>query len=200
MYGRAVAGVLADIERSLGPEVVANRAVVGPGRVPLVRPWRSERARFQRTLAAMLASEPRATVVVTDVRECYPSIRPIGVSARLQAFGCEPGAVDQVTAWLLEFADRGVAGLPIGPEASAILANAVLAEGDQAAREAGIRFARWVDDIVLVARSRKQAIAGLDAVRRALARSGLELHDSKTEVIRDPLERLPVLACRRVSF
>lgn len=199
-FGRAVGWVLPEIERSLGPGVVANRAILGPDRAPLVRPFPSARAEFRRRLVAMLSTERRATVVVTDVRDCYPSMRPERVVARLREVGCQARELDEVRAWLVWFAERDIAGLPIGPAGSAILANVALGVGDEAARDAGLRFVRWVDDFVFVARSRRHAIAGLDAVRQALARSGLELHDAKTELIRDPVEGLRVLAGRRISF
>jgi Reverse transcriptase (RNA-dependent DNA polymerase) len=77
---------------------------------------------------------------------------------------------------------RGVRGLPVGPESSAILANAVLSEMDRAVRGTDARHLRWVDDLVLWgSRTRvERTLAVLVDVATGL---GLQLHGSKTRFL-----------------
>lgn len=78
--------------------------------------------------------------------------------------------------------DEGVTGLPVGPEASAILANAVLSSVDAAIRGAGVTAMRWVDDWVVALGARPAADRTLVAVERALGELGLRLNPAKTSV------------------
>ena len=77
----------------------------------------------------------------------------------------------------------GVRGLPVGPDASAVLANAVLAPVDRALREAGIDHLRWVDDVVL---SGPDPEAAVSTLREALGRIDLRLNERKTRIVLDP--------------
>ena len=70
--------------------------------------------------------------------------------------------IDEATL-LRRIARAGTPGLPIGPEPSAVLANAVLATADAAATHAGVRLLRWVDDVVLVGTDRSSVVRGFDA-------------------------------------
>jgi hypothetical protein len=121
-------------------------------------------------------------VIVSDVRDCYPSVR----ERALEAVACS----DQLRAFLRGMVDAGVHGIPVGPDPSAILANGVLANADRAAAAAGCRPIRWVDDVVLVAAGRRPVIRAFDAWRRALAELGLEAHDGKTRMFTDVDEAL----------
>jgi hypothetical protein len=73
--------------------------------------------------------------------------------------------------------------LPVGPEPSAVLANLVLAGADRTLREAGAPHIRWVDDFVVFTAGRAQSIRALDALRRSLGESGLELSEPKTKIL-----------------
>ena len=74
-------------------------------------------------------------------------------------------------------------GLPVGPEPSAVVANAVLTPVDRALSDAGIRHLRWVDDLVLAA---EDPGAALEVLRGSLATVGLRLNERKTRVVLDP--------------
>jgi hypothetical protein len=74
----------------------------------------------------------------------------------------------------------------VGPVASAVLADVVLASGDDALRRVGASFVRWVDDVVIFASDRRGRGAALDALRAAWASLGLEMHELKTVVLDDP--------------
>ena len=146
-YAAAVAEVASTVETRLGSAVVANRVSCFS---PLaLEPWRPARARFRRA-AARFAGEARA-LLVADVLQCFRSTRADAVGEALARMGCERRSVDPIVDLLEGFASEGVLGLPIGPEPSAVLANAVLAAADERLVAGGAAHLRWVDDFVVAA-------------------------------------------------
>ena len=178
-YRRVVVRSAARIERSLGPGVFANRADTAGG----VRPWRPARLAWRHAVLRAIAHEgAHAAMAVGDVRACFPSIG----DGALHRAGL---ADDDLLRLLGTFREGGVRGLPVGPEPSAILANAVLAIADRAMLAAvGHHPIRWVDDVILVTAGRREAIRALDAWRRALAELGLEPNEDKTRILEDARE------------
>jgi hypothetical protein len=92
----------------------------------------------------------------------------------------------------------GLLGLPVGPDGSAVLANAVLVRVDLALRAAGVDHLRWVDDVVAVATGPEHASRILSLVDEALAGLRLERNEAKTRVVADtatvPLPGPPSIA------
>ncbi|MEX0753910.1 MAG: RNA-directed DNA polymerase [Actinomycetota bacterium] len=170
------------IEAALGPEAHANRA---GGHARVLEPWRPARARFERAARRLVADVASAagTVAVTDVRRCYASISPEVVEARLRALRIEPA---EVLRRLAPFERAGVPGLPVGPAASAIIANAVLAHVDDRIRSPDVRHLRWVDDIVVVARNPGAFGRALDRIEDALGELGLTIAEEKTAIATGP--------------
>jgi hypothetical protein len=177
-YRAAVGSLVGRIERSLSPAVIANRAI-GAADGWTLRDWRTERSAWRARLRSAADTAARGTVfAVTDVRECYPSIRPVTVGSVLG-----PDASETV-ALLRRLSAAGVPGLPIGPDASAVVANAILAPLDSAVTGAGAGHVRWVDDVALWG-SGSEVRRALEALRRAAARIGLELNPDKTRLLAD---------------
>jgi hypothetical protein len=170
-YRRLVARVAPAIERSLGSRVIANR-VIGP---PLrLEDWRAAHRRWRRAGGCGAGFRLRL-----DVADCYGSIRPHTVTAVLASLGVESEALSRFLHGLAEY---GVAGLPVGPEPSAVLANAVLHRLDVAIASTGVPHVRWVDDVIAVADGRRRARRALDAARRSLDELGLRPNVEKTLV------------------
>ncbi len=187
-YGERVARVAPHIESRLPAGVIANRVRAPGGRPPgntvQLEPWRSARRRFLRE--ARRRAESRPVLLLADVRDCYPSIRPSVVGDRLVRLGCDPGPVAWLVGFLDGFIDAGIRGLPIGPPPSAVLANAVLEAADRAVAAAGGDHLRWVDDFAVFARDADHAARILDRLRSELATLGLALAEQKTRVISSP--------------
>src|SRR5581483_10154243 len=177
----AVLPLIPHVERHLRPGVVANRVVSTASGVIRLEPWRVARARLRRELRAL--GERAGFLLVADVRACYPSIRPEVVRRRLEALGCSPGHVRPLTEVLEAIERSGVRGLPIGPDPSAVLANAVLAAADEALVDAGASHVRWVDDFFVFTRDRRSGRAALAALERALDPLGLNLAPHKTRLL-----------------
>ena len=185
-YTSLVASIAADVEGSLSPVVAANRLVgwsVDPPGLRF-RPWRDERAAFNARLARLATGS--GSVVFADVRACYRSISPEAIGWALRAAGCDPIESLRVVSFLHRLQATGIVGLPVGPEPSPVLANAVLAAVDRSLAVFGVTHMRWVDDVVAVAAGPVEAERVLAIVRAALDPLGLELNERKTRVVVDP--------------
>jgi hypothetical protein len=181
-YRGLVARVAARIEARLGPEVVANRVrSAGPGARLRLEEWEPARRRFLQE--ARRRSRPGDVVAFGDVRACFARITPGAVAVALGGVGCHPSEIGAIRRLLEQLGDAGVPGLPAGPAASAVLANAVLEPVDASLRDAGVRFLRWVDDVVAFCPDADAALRTLAVVERALADLGLELAGEKTRVV-----------------
>ena len=187
-YAQAVLPVVAPIELALRPNVLANRVVGVATDPPTIRleAWRAARARFRRD-AAVLGARSEA-ILLADVRACYANIGPRSVRSALERLGCAPACASRVVETIQAFQDDGVPGLPIGPEPSAVLANAVLAHVDERLRVAGYRHLRWVDDVFVFAWGRTSIDRALEVLEEALADLGLGLAERKTRVVDDPAD------------
>lgn len=185
-YRTTVARLAPRIEARLGPAVIANRvrSVGGPGDALRLEPWRSARRRLVREAGERASAH--GVLLVTDVRDCYPSIGGPVVGERLLQLGCHPAEIGALVRLLEEFRERGFRGLPVGPDPSAILANAVLEAGDRAVASEGGDHLRWVDDFLVFARDADHAVAILHRLRVTLSGMGLALSEAKTRLIEDP--------------
>jgi hypothetical protein len=198
-YGALVASVAPTIEAELGEEVVANRAVAGMPPIGLrLRPWRPAREGFLRSGHRLALAA--GSFVAADVHRCYPSIGPDLVGRTLHRMGCARGDVLGVTALLEAIEEAGVRGLPIGPDPSAVLANAVLAGADEVLRTTGVRHLRWVDDFWIFAAGRREAVAALRSLGGWLEARGLSLAREKTLMLDRPEEIAAVVGRGRVSL
>jgi hypothetical protein len=186
-YRELVLPLVPRIERSVGPLAFAARASSDGG----LRPWPGARSAWRRAVRRSIVRASGSVVVVSDVRDCYPSV---GERA-LEAVACS----DQLRTFLRGVADAGVRGIPVGPDPSAILANGVLANADRAAAAAGCRPIRWVDDVVMVAAGRRPGIRAVDAWGRAHGERGVEAHDGKTRLFTDVDEALVRIGSLRGS-
>ena len=183
-YARAVSALVPAIEARLGPDAMANRALGrGAFEGTTLECWVEPRRAFHLALRRLAAY---GDVMMIDVLDCYGSIRPRTVESVLRRL--RRGDAAGVVRLLGHFEDAGVRGLPVGPEPSAILANAVLSGVDRALDRAGVRHVRWVDDVALASRHEAAAGRALGAAVEALDALGLALNERKTRVL--PTETL----------
>ncbi|MBI3648222.1 MAG: RNA-directed DNA polymerase [Actinobacteria bacterium] len=180
-YACAVAALVPAIEGALGAEVLANR-VWGRGSVAWTRlePWRPARRRFARAASSLGGTR---TTVVADVRECYGSIGPALVEGTLSRIGGGRREVAALVRLLDRVSQGGVRGLPVGPDPSAVLANAVLSPVDLAIARTGALHLRWVDDVAIFAQDGRAACTALEAAEGALDQLGLVLRGRKTRIL-----------------
>lgn len=177
----ATASVAPRVESLLAPQVIAERladpANLSQDGSAWLSPWREARKRFE-TLRAELS---RGNVLVrTDVRDCYGSIEPALLGSSLAACDCDPSDTRVLVGILESLQRRGVRGLPVGPAASSVLANAVLLQADRSI--GNFPWLRWVDDFLLFLPDRRSALRALDRLADALGKIGLSLAPEKTSV------------------
>jgi reverse transcriptase-like protein len=178
-YRRVVSRLSGMLERVLGAQVLAHRvASVAPFRL---RAWKAERAAFERRRRAL--GERANVVVKADVRDCYPSIRPEVAEAAFVRIGSGRTDAEALRRMLERFGDAGIRGLPVGPVASAVVANAVLTAVDDAVRASSAPHVRWVDDVWAASRDERHAAEIIDRIREALDAIGLSVHPGKTTVV-----------------
>ncbi|HZP89764.1 MAG TPA: RNA-directed DNA polymerase [Actinomycetota bacterium] len=193
----AVVPLVPHVERHLRPGVVANRVVSTANGVIRLEPWRTARARLRRELRAL--GERAESLLVADVRACYPSIRPEVVARCLRALGCSRRHASGLERVLEAIERSGVRGLPVGPDPSAVLANAVLAAADEALVRAGAIHLRWVDDFFVFAQRRGEGRRALAVLEATLEQLGLELAPHKTRLLEGRTEIARGLGRRGVS-
>jgi hypothetical protein len=130
-------------------------------------------------------------VALGDVADCYASVSEVVLERRLRSIGAGASELRPVLAILDRLHEHGVRGLPVGPAASAVLANAVLGHVDDslarcrahAAAGPGVRHLRWVDDIAVFAPDHRSAMDALARFEDALGELGLAIARSKTGLV-----------------
>ena len=162
---------------------MANRGRVTPDGLAL-EDWHAARGRFRAATRSNL--DGVTSVFLGDVEDCYGSIGRATVMAALRRLGLDPADAGRVGAILADLQRRGVRGLPVGPDASAILSNAVLLEVDHAFAREGLTFLRWVDDVAVFAPNQDVAMRAHHVFRQTLADLGLRVNEAKTTVV-DPV-------------
>jgi hypothetical protein len=182
-YEGVLASAAPAIETALPEGVLANRvAAVDPdGSGFVLRSWHAERRLYVRRVRA-LATRADA-VLVTDVRRCYASIRIDVVERAVTSAGVERSTVDAIASLLRRFDRLGIEGLPVGPEPSAVLANAVLAAVDERLISERFEHVRWVDDVIVALRQPRDAARAIAVIDDALRSVGLRRHVAKTRVV-----------------
>ena len=137
-----------------------------------------------------MRSAGASSVLRSDVTECFPSIGERAIRIAAAHAGGDPVPLLRL---IRRYREAGGFGIPIGPSASARVADAVLALADERARAAGCLPVRWVDDVVF-AGDRGAVARGSRAWREALLELGLQEHEGKRSSSRIAARGSPV-AC-----
>lgn len=141
------------------------------------RPWQQARLAWRRAVAAEMSTA--SLVIVSDVAACYPSIGEGAIRMVARHAG---GAPEPLLSQLARLGQIGVRGLPVGPDPSAWMAEAILAIADERARMAGTVPIRWVDDVVF-AGDRDQVRRAARAWASALRELGLCENETKRHTL-----------------
>lgn len=121
---------------------------------------------------------------IIDVRHFYPTISPESLEKTLGALPVPHRTFEFVLAWLDQLDKNwGVRGLPIGHDASRVLANGVLAPCDRLLEVEGKPFIRYVDDTWLFLDQSRDFHGLLESYGDELERLGLEVHPQKSKAV-----------------
>jgi hypothetical protein len=137
---------------------------------------------FHAETLARLPGEGKTYLVRTDIENFYPQIAHDRLRSILEARHVEGAYIAAVLDFLARGQDINGRGLPVGPDASHVLAEVALIEVDRDLVAAGVNFIRFVDDFRLFAPDAGTAQAWLDLLSRSLAREQLTLKAKKTAV------------------
>lgn len=167
-YRRAVARVQPAVRAAVGKHALGSHA---PGHHGL-----ATKALAERKLT--ITSHTNSAVAVTDVQAFFVSITPQIAERSMSRIGVSRKDRLGLRRILERFQDLGVTGLPIGPVASAIVADAVLSPVDQLL--ADTPYVRWVDDIAVGGRDPAGTVRRVTEVLSSL---GLRHHPEKTRTM-----------------
>lgn len=123
-------------------------------------------------------SEQCTVVVIADVRDFFRCVNGESLRRSLRFF--DASTVQPISDVMRELARQGVEGLPAGYGDARLVANLVLSAVDEKIR---VPFTRWVDDYRLFASSHDEASAAVKELRSALSHVGLQLNQSKLQVL-----------------
>lgn len=118
--------------------------------------------------------------IATDIANFYDRLNLHRLESSLADVGVEPKVVKALNSLLLFWADRNSYGLPVGCDASRLLAECALIPVDKAMYETGVNFIRFVDDYRIFATNFAEAHSHLHFLIEELDRAGLFLNTSKT--------------------
>jgi hypothetical protein len=129
--------------------------------------------------------DPKVKVVVScDISNFYDRLNLHRLENTLLAISdIDVQAVKLLNEMLLYWSNRDSYGIPVGSNASRILAEASLLNVDKYLLDKGIIFSRYVDDFRLFANSASQAHSWLSILVERLNQEGLFLNTSKTSII-----------------
>lgn len=183
IYRSAVGAIAAAVDFALGPEVESYRLRRLHPTWEL-RSWRYGDTSRRRAIRDFAYSEEFAAIGKVDIKDYYGSIDLEVLNQVLSSeFGCDVDDVARLHELLLDWQTTwNVRGVPVGPEASGILGNAMLFPLDRALREMGVRFVRFTDDVHLFLEREDRWEDVLERVEEVVAGLGLKLNDDKTSI------------------
>lgn len=121
--------------------------------------------------------------VVTDISNFYDRLNLHKLQNILLEIGCEPVTVSKLNDILLRWSQQQSYGLPVGTDASRLLAEAMLINADRELSKHRIKFVRYVDDYRVFCKSPEQAYEAMQVLDAALRAEGLFLNSGKTRLI-----------------
>ena len=137
---------------------------------------------FSNRALAKLDPQTPSVVVNADIANFFPSISIGRLAATLHQYGVKSWITNVLLVILSEWTSQWPAGIPVGPTASYVLAEAALLNVDRRLERESIDFVRYVDDYVLFAPSMVAARRCLESLVASLAAEGLSLNGAKTSI------------------
>ncbi|MDH6475088.1 hypothetical protein M2100_002289 [Breznakia sp. PFB2-30] len=121
-------------------------------------------------------------VVSCDISNFYDRINLHRLENTLYSIGCDKKIVKLLNELLLTWSNRDSYGLPVGSNASRILAEASLIGVDNFLSSMNVNFIRFVDDYRFFAPDAKTAHYWLTILIERLQQEGLTINMSKTKI------------------
>ncbi|MEM9954729.1 MAG: RNA-directed DNA polymerase [Chloroflexota bacterium] len=123
-------------------------------------------------------------VVLTDIADFYNQISHHRVRNALEMANVSSNRAANIENFLMELTARQSRGLPVGPLASILLAEATLNDVDMFLLRKGYKFTRYVDDFRIFCNSKRESIQALHDLSHYLnASHKLTLASGKTRIV-----------------
>jgi hypothetical protein len=153
----------------------------------LLTPQGKAWGKFQR-VQSEAPKGPWTHALVTDIAGFYEYIDEAVLAETLTDLGAPADAISSLRGLIKGWQKKtGLKGLPQGPDASAVLANAFLIPVDEQmlaeSAKHGWRYIRWSDDIRVLTKSEDEARTAAYLLSVAMRRRGLYLAPGKTEFL-----------------
>lgn len=124
-----------------------------------------------------------AFALETDIADFYSQVSHQGLSHALRDAGVPERRVESLDRLLGFYSPGQKKGIPVGPAASHVLAEACLSRVDRMLLDKGYAFARYVDDFRVFAQDRTAAISASYEIAKYLDNNyRLAIQDAKTSV------------------
>lgn len=146
---------------------------------------------FTKAYKKELENPANRVVVRCDIANFYDRLNLHKLEAILYNLPVEKKLVKIINEILLFWSERNSYGLPVGNNASRILAEASLIDVDKFLISHNVKYIRFVDDFILFAEDAKTAHFWLSLLIERLSKEGLMINQSKTEIFEnDPKLKL----------
>ena len=153
---------------------------------------------FQSHANELKKSSRYRVMVKCDIASFYDRLNLHRLNSSLLSLpNIDNDIVNLIDKLLLFWSGRNSYGLPVGSNASRILAEAELITVDNYLIQHGVKFCRFVDDYRIFARSASEANESLERLVFALEREGLFLNSGKLKSKTYQQPRRPTLQSRR---
>lgn len=141
---------------------------------------------FKAAAAEKVAANPNCFVGITDIADFFPKIYQHRLINALEATtaGVQREEIRALEKMLSRFSEGTSYGIPTGPPASRLLAEAVLIDVDSTLVSYGVEFIRFVDDYIIFSERPQDAEYAIRVLGETLfLNHGLTLQTAKTKVM-----------------
>ncbi|MBX3202110.1 MAG: RNA-directed DNA polymerase [Labilithrix sp.] len=122
-------------------------------------------------------------VLVTDISDFYNQVYHHTLEQEFQASNMDQAGAGAIVNLLKLCSSTTSRGLPIGPHGTHLLAELSLRQVDEALRNAGFTYVRYVDDIHVFCMSKSDGYRALHLLAQVLDLVKLQLNRSKTKLV-----------------
>ena len=145
--------------------------------------------RFRQESKRLSASDKYKVKIITDVANYYDRLNLHKLENILKQIKCDEATVTKLNQILIRWSQQQSFGIPVGTDASRLLAEAMLIDADKELSSHRIKFIRYVDDYRIFCGSAERAYEAMQILDSSLRREGLFLNSGKTRLVDLALER-----------
>ncbi len=144
---------------------------------------RSNFDNFRLTSKYLSESKEYKIKIITDISNFYDRISIHKLENIMREINADSVIVDKINKILIHWSRQQSFGIPVGSDASRLLAEAMLINADRELSSHDIKFVRYVDDYRIFCKSPGQAYEAMHLLDAALRQEGLFLNSGKTKLI-----------------